>query len=477
MQFNDAREVLGSIALPVIGLAVLILIQPGRAAAQMQWEGIHTSNWTNGLNWNPVGPPALGTHVLIDTNTPNDPTVNGVDVGAAQIHIGLNATAALEIINGATLASESAVLGDNGGSAGAVLINGAGSEWNVAGSLYVGDEGTGLFIIMNGAAAGSSVASAVARATGSEGTVSVAGPGSSWSTGFLSVGERGSGSLDITASGHVSSSAASVGHADDALGMVAVDGAGSTWNVTSGLLVGDQSGTGMLSITGGGTVVTGGNGILGVEPLATGSAVLDGSGSSWEIAGALRVGRFGAGSLNIGSEAAVLVVHAVQVPAGLHPGSQGELVVNGRIVSVGGLFVNPNGLLAGIGEVAGDARIAGGVLAPGVSVGALDITGDLLLHADATLDFEFDGPLDPSDKLNVGGNLLLDGTLQITDLGGVSPGVYTLIQYSGLLTDNGLAVAGLPPTLIATVDVSVPGQVNLVVQEPPDVIFADRFEP
>ena len=66
---------------------------------------------------------------------------------------------------------------------------------------------------------------------------------------------------------------------------------------------------------------------------------------------------------------------------------------------------------------------------------------------------------------NVNGPLTLAGTLNITDLGGFGPGEYRLIDYSGMLTNNGVAFGTLPPGTTAadlSVQTGVPQRVNLV---------------
>ncbi|MDM7580212.1 autotransporter-associated beta strand repeat-containing protein, partial [Xanthomonas fragariae] len=71
--------------------------------------------------------------------------------------------------------------------------------------------------------------------------------------------------------------------------------------------------------------------------------------------------------------------------------------------------------------------------------------------------------------LAVNGDLTLDGTLNITDLGGFGTGVYRLIDYTGALTNNGLGIGTLPgsidPTQL-TLQTALAQQVNVVVALP-----------
>src|SRR5207249_4198235 len=49
-----------------------------------------------------------------------------------------------------------------------------------------------------------------------------------------------------------------------------------------------------------------------------------------------------------------------------------------------------------------------------------------------------------SDLIAVSGNLTLDGTVNLSDAGGFTNGLYTLLTYAGVLTDSGLLVGTTP---------------------------------
>ncbi|RBE93391.1 hypothetical protein BRL73_03515, partial [Xanthomonas oryzae pv. oryzae] len=70
--------------------------------------------------------------------------------------------------------------------------------------------------------------------------------------------------------------------------------------------------------------------------------------------------------------------------------------------------------------------------------------------------------------LAVNGDLTLDGTLNITDIGGFGTGVYRLIDYTGALTNNGMGFGTLPGTVDSTqltLQTSLAQQVNVVLLE------------
>ncbi len=157
----------------------------------------------------------------------------------------------------------------------------------------------------------------------------------------------------------------------------------------------------------------------------------------------------------------------------------GKLVVEGSLGNTD-VTVNSGGTLGGSGSIAGAVIVAdGGVLAPGSSPGTLTV-GSLSLSSGSTLDYELGqagvvgGGV--NDLIVVTGNLTLDGSLDITDVGGFGPGVYRLINYGGTLTDNGLEFGDLPVGVTAadlTVQTSVANQVNLISSVGNDLLFWD----
>src|SRR5690606_33260563 len=121
------------------------------------------------------------------------------------------------------------------------------------------------------------------------------------------------------------------------------------------------------------------------------------------------------------------------------------------------------------GAIGGDVTVRdGGILAPGSSAGTLTL-GSLSLSAGSILDYELGqagvvgGGV--NDLVEIGGDLTLDGTLDVTDIGGFGAGVYRLMEYGGALTDNGLELGTLPTGSDAQdlfVQTAIGGQVNLV---------------
>lgn len=461
-------------------LFAIALTTASPAVAQMDWNGSNSTSWINGGNWTPAGPPGMNDDVVIDTVNPNDTVINGWNVTARQIDIGSSNTGRLAILNNGTLDTGPvlAVIGRSAGAEGTVTVNGMGSNWTTSG-LQVGRTGTGTLSIEAGGSVNNSAAWVGHLFGTGDGTVTVTGTGSAWdNASVLRVAQTGLGRVRIEDGATLSSTDGIIG-VTTGEGEVTVTGAGSAWNYAGELSVGQGSGnggaSGTLTIADGGQVVNAGieNAWIGEEAGAEGWVTVTGSGSGWDTGGSLRVGNNGSGTLNIGEDATVSVGEDVSVAD--QPESEGTLLVNGVLAAVDGTTINTGGRLGGAGAVGGGATTIAGTVAPGDPVGTL-LTRELILEDTAVLEFELDEPGGTNDSMFANGDLTLDGVLHVSDLGDFGPGSYLLIQYSDTLNDNGLMIGSLPSGFGASVDTTTAGEVRLVVEALPDEVFSDRFE-
>jgi autotransporter-associated beta strand protein len=147
--------------------------------------------------------------------------------------------------------------------------------------------------------------------------------------------------------------------------------------------------------------------------------------------------------------------------------SAGSLLVNGSIASSSGVSVNDGATLGGSGDVGNVTVADGGHLAPGNSPGTLH-AASLALNDASILDFELGSLAGPNDLIDITGDLTLDGILNISNLGGLDDGRYTLMTYSGSLSDNGLALGSTPGAFNYSIDTGTAGSVFLDISAVPE---------
>ncbi len=149
----------------------------------------------------------------------------------------------------------------------------------------------------------------------------------------------------------------------------------------------------------------------------------------------------------------------------------GPTHVNGGALLVTGALGNApvdiasGATLGGTGTIGGPVIVAnGGIISPGKGGPGTLTVGALTLNANSILDYQL-GTM--SDRIDVNGPLTLDGAINIgTVSGGLTVGVYRLLNYTGAFTDNGLALGTLPTGTSASdfsIETNVTGQVNVVL--------------
>ncbi|SEH14754.1 fibronectin-binding autotransporter adhesin [Sphingopyxis sp. YR583] len=438
----------------------------------------------------------------------------------ADLFVGYDGNGTLNITDGGKVVSVGGQVGGNSDSLGEVLVSGAGSSWDNSGRINVGLFGTGTLRIEGGA----SVTSNDGIVGGSaQGDAVVSGTGTSWvNSQQLNIGSFGAGSLRIENGASVSSNQGYIGA--NAVGSAVVTGAGSNWLVTDFSMTVGNDGTGSLLVENGGLVRAEGGFALGLAAGASGTVAVTGAAGNRGIVETSQIGGglgtvdfsldggvlratqdeaaffvdFGANDITLGANGGIIDTdgHDIGVAprftgaGGLTKDGLGALTLTGgnsyagaTLVNAGTLFVNgdqsaatglttvfSSATLGGTGTIGGDVVMQGGaILAPGQSAGTLTINGNLSLAGGSILDYEFGqanvagGAL--NDLVNVGGDLILDGTINVsTSAGGTfGPGIYRVFNYGGALTDNGLALGTIPGGAAGvSVQTGIAGQVNLV---------------
>jgi T5SS/PEP-CTERM-associated repeat protein len=279
-------------------MASTALLASGVAAqAQQAWTGAADTNWFNAGNWNPNGVPGIGDQPTIDTTAPNPAIVDGAAAGGpataslSQIFIGSSGTGTLRIQNGGKLTTDNAFVGNNAGANGTVTVTGAASAWtstNASNGTIVGYDGTGTFNVLAGGTV-NTVNTILGFGAASSGTATVDGAGSTWKqTGAaplsaLFVGYGGTGSFTVQNGGGVTAVDTYVGHLAGSNGTATVTGVGSTWTTSGSIFVGN-GGTGTFNVLSGGIVTSSSDVFLGYSAGSTGTLNVDGAGSKFTLA-------------------------------------------------------------------------------------------------------------------------------------------------------------------------------------------------
>ena len=329
-----------------------------------------------------------------------------------------------------------------------------------AGTLTLGNAaalGSGALTVGGAASLANSAPLVLANAVNLNGDLTVAGNNNLTLAGVLAGNAAliKNGAADLLLTGNNSFS----GPLTVAAGSVTTLGNGAL-GTTSGVTVG----TGASLNLGGNASLNSlaGNGVVqvaGGSTLAVGGSNLDNT-FGGSLGGAGSLDKNGSGVLNLTGTNGITGAANV---------NGGTLNVTGLLAS-GTVAVNNGAALVGSGALAGAVTVAdGGHI--GLNAGSTLSVGSLILGGDANLDVGLGTPVlgGGSGLLNVGGDLTLDGNLNVTDIGGFGSGVYNLINYGGALTDNGLTLGTLPGSVIPgdlQVQTAINNKVNLLVTAP-----------
>lgn len=315
------------------------------------------------------GAEASGDDLIIGDGVNSDGTVEVTGAGSrwtgtGQVQVGDGGEGALTISAGAHFSSAAAEIGE-ATQGGIATVDGAGTTWTNSAELLVKG---GTLTIRNAATVsntfarfGSAIAGPFGIPISSSGTVNVDGVGSRWTSSSLVLGSGGAGFLNVTNGGEVISSSGTLGQvifpgggpSVQGAGTAIIDGSGSTWTIGGDLEIG-ETGDGVLVVTGGGSVSNAAASIAAF-PNTDGSATIDGDGSTWTNTGSLAIGKAGDGVLNITSGGAVTSAGGLVAD---FVGSTGDVVVEDD----GSSWTNSGLLELGIAGQATMQIQAGGVV-------------------------------------------------------------------------------------------------------------------
>lgn len=399
--------------------SALLMMGCGAEAADTFWLG-GADTWFNAANWD-AGVPTASDNAFLGLSA--DVLIDGAGAAADMLTVSGAAGGVVDstltiATNSADLATGNAIVGTGAGNLGIIDVTTFGS-WVNSGVLTLGESGTGTLNVSS--SAGVTLGNTLAAVNGgSNAAITVT------DAGFLRLGQAvtqsvlggmGAATMVISSGSDVLAYALMVGQGSTGNGSIALDGAGSTL-VTQGDLTIGGSGTGDLTVTGNADVTVAGDFIVGSEAVGNGSVLVMGSGSDLTLQAGAQIGRLGQGTI---------------------------AVLNGATVTSGGGTMELGGGAAalGIADVAGSGSgwVHTGLLrVAGDGNGQINIYDAGFLTADSVTIGQFSGSIGDIEVRGAGSNLTVaSGDLVI---GGAGVGQLTVSEGAEVNVAGDVWIAG-----------------------------------
>ncbi len=438
-------------------IALFLCSAESLLAAPRTWSGGATDNlWSSSANWNGAIGSGDGLTFAGTTRLANS---NNLSADTSFAGITFSSGAGDFVLSGNAIGLSSDIINSDNAGNQTINLNVAFSKNSQINSV------TGATTVIGGSVSGS-VNLTINNGNGDTGLVVLGGANSysgttTISNGVLRIGN--STALGTVGSGTtVSNGAALELQGNIAVGAEAlsIDGSGVSAGGAMRNVSGNNSYGGLLTL-GGATRIQSDSGTLNLD-VASGNAITG-------TAAALTFG--GAGNIIVSDAisntsgtlskegAGVLTLAAANTYSGTTSVNAGALVVNGSLGG-GNVDVANGASLSGNASIGGALNVSG-VLIPGRCVGTLSVSQGLVQGATSIVRFDLNAAnlgvgLGINDLIIVGGNLTLDGTLDVLpwnvavngNFSTRNSGSWTLFRYTGSLTDNGLNL-GQMPTLAA----------------------------
>ena len=382
---------------------------------------------------------------------------------AGQVNLIYTAPAPLQFWNGATVAPTGTVVGGAGtwkiGPTNWTNAAGAASgTWTNTFAIFMGAPGAVTIDNSGGAISATGLQFAVDGYSIGGGTLTLTG-----NTLDVRVGDGTASGAGYTAT--INSVIAGPGLVKTDLGTLVLTGANTYTGgtvITGGVLsVGADDNLGaagtVLILDGGDLDTTAGFSSNRSYGLVAAGAINTAPGTTFNVTGTLigtaALTKAGAGELDLSGGGAF---------SGGITDAAGVLHVDSALAGTG-VTVQSGATLGGTGSIGGAVVVDNGAHLAGLAGQTLTV-GSLVLNATANVDVALGAP-STGGLFDVTGNLTLDGNLNITNTGGFGAGLYRIVDYSGALTDNGLAIGTVPNNVSASnlaIQTSIAGQVNLI---------------
>lgn len=387
--------------------------------------------------------------------------------GSGVLGAGVLGEGVLNIHEGDAVESHEGELGYYPDAEGTGNVTGTGSRWTIAETLTVGRHGTGTLLVENGGEVANGIGY-LGRSMGGEGSAVVSGADSLWTNEVrLVLGQSGNGSLRVESGGTVAGGSALLGRHPWTTGDAVITGEDSHWNLSGYLAVGFE-GEGILLIENSAEVMSA-NGYIGRFDGATGSATITGPSSIWQITDAFHVaGEEGFANLQGTGELFVENDGTLAVGQTLTVWPTGTLVLDGGVIKAGhlelgegtfeflagtlevggsvagSLAVPGEGHLKGVSSLQGDLEVKG-VWSWAAGDHPLEVDGDFILDPQGVLAVELNGVWadDEAPLLDIEGDALLNGSLQVSLADGVAPASNDLMRLLSAGGTVGFDLAGI----------------------------------
>ncbi|WP_438012168.1 autotransporter domain-containing protein [Psychrobacter raelei] len=299
-----------------------------------QADNIYLSNKTPASKLDITNSGKVNAKLTILTNDAVT-TIDAGQLNSDTLSIGYEGTGSINANNGAVInAAQGINIGDGNSKKGNGALNISGANSKINSSIFgVGANGNGQFSASD--SANVNVESMVlGRSDASnQGKVTVSDKGTDVTiNNVLIVGEYGTGILDIKDGAKLNTKAISVGNfAESKDSTIDVSGQGSAINNDGLLLVGDL-GEGTLTVSDGATVNSKADIVFGRVKGSQGSGVITGENSTISSNGDILVGVSGTGSLTASNASKIITSEEIYV--GRDEGSNGTLLVQGERSSI-----------------------------------------------------------------------------------------------------------------------------------------------
>lgn len=463
-----------------------------------EWSGDISEDWFTAGNWTAGVPTASTAQVRIDTTNPNAALIASDAAATGNLfEVGRSGTALLNIANGGSLSTGSAILGGQAAGNGTVIISGAGSIWQAAGAFTIGSSGTGDLQVLDGGAFQVSDINnlLIGQQAAGSGSITVSGADSTLvNSGTFWIGSTGTGELTISDGGAVTFAAtATVAQTSVSQGNVLISGDGSMLYGTR-LHVGN-GGNGQLRLFDGGMLhLTGAADspaanyrlVIGANSGSNGEVVVGGPAGQapappgqLDLRGGILFNN-GAGTLVFNHSGDIDLPFPINGPvgsnaSGLIRADHGRTLFSGQPLAYSGSLIIEQGATFGaggqLGDVVNDGRL---VASPGQSA-TLTINGDYSHGEDAVLEIQFaPGPvvdfIDISGEANFAGGgialTILPGNYGNTPL----DGLYPILTAAGGISGQIAELVDANPNAFELIQDGDTLLVNVT-----DSLFRDRF--